>query len=161
MAFDSWQGAAEVLTQRLASAEPALIDLANRLGINSPEDTDRVLLIARIEDAVSRVTGHNAPRACTPRQLALLTGLGIRTTTTATQREADAMINVAIARERLDALLALRPERGDQLVRTRARWSDDVGEIVEVSSIDRLGHIWVKGAGGYPTRPQDLCRRPS
>ena len=33
-----------------------------------------------------------------------------------------------------------------------------VGEIVRVTSIDRLGAVWVKGAGGYQSLPQDLTR---
>lgn len=160
VAFESWEEAADALAGRLAPAEPALLALAASLGVDNSKGTHRLLVVARIEDAVAAVTGHNPPPASTHRQVELLTSLGIQPTPGMTRREADATIQIAIVKERLEALRTLRPARGDRLVRIGPS-SGDVGEINEVSSVDRLGHVWVKGASGHPARPQDLRRPPS
>ncbi len=158
--FESWEEAADALSGRLGPPEPALLALASSLGLANYSDTDRLLLVARIEDAVAALTSHKPPRPSTSGQVELLSSLGIQPPAVLTRREADATIQMAIVRERLQALRELRPVRGDRLVRAHSS-SGDAGEIVEVSSIDRLGQVWVKGAGGYPTRPQDLRRPPS
>lgn len=141
--------------------EPELLALASAVGIKDPEHSDRLLLVARIEDAIATVTGHNPPKQASQPQMELLRELGCLRVTGLTRREAGATIRVGIAKERLNGLLELRPIRGDRLVCTRARGSTGIGEIVEVSSIDRHGQVWTKQAHGYPARPQDLCRPPS
>lgn len=154
MAFHSWRDAAEAIAAELSSPERELLDLAVSLGVQVSRNEQRALVVARIEDAVSELTRNRLRRPATTAQRSLLAALSVPLSGAESVREADALIRTGIANERLDALRVLQPERGDKLVRKVGR----PGEVVEVSSIDRLGQIWMKGAGGYPTRPQDLSR---
>lgn len=158
MAYPSWRPAAELLAADLRPAAGALLTLAEAVGVDVRHGDSRLVVAARVDDYVSAVTRRTPPRRCTAPQRALLESLGIAPATSVTTREADAFIREAISEQRLVALRAVRPERGDRLVRTVDGARNRTGEIVEVSSVDRLGHVWVKGAAGYPTRPQDLRR---
>lgn len=158
--FDSWHGAANGLADLVALPETALITLASQLGVATAGGVERLVMIAKIEDAVATVTERVRPPQSTARQNQLLSSLGVATDHSLSCREADATIRIAIARERLRALYSLRPERGDRLVFVRASGHFEIGEIIEVSSIDRLGQIWAKGAGGFRALPQDLQRLP-
>lgn len=116
-----------------------------------------LVLVARIEDTVATVTQHNPPLPSTPRQQALLAELQVGAAERS-RREADALIRLEIGKQRLQALRALRPFRGDKLVFVRSRGRFGAGEVIEVSSIDRLGQVWAKDARGHPAWPQDLQR---
>lgn len=159
MAYKSWAEAVEALKESTKEAGDDLRHLAATLGIESRAGENGLGLTARIEDAVAAVTRNNPPRPATARQVLLLKELRVRSVP-ATVREADALIRTAIADERREALEALRPVRGDRLALgvSQGRVSQLDGQTVEVSSIDRLGQVWTKGAGGHPVLPQHLVR---
>jgi hypothetical protein len=150
--FDKAQ---EHLTAKLQPATVELLALAEAVGCTSPAHTPTLLALAQIEDVIASVSGHKPPAPRTNAQLRLLQDLGVRGAEEHTRRTADALIQLAIARERLAALQTLRPQRGDRLFRK------DTGEIVTVTSIDATGSVWVKGAAGHPTLPQTLARSRS
>ena len=159
MAYKRWVEAVEALKESTKEAGDDLCHLAATLGIESRVGENSLMLTARIEDAVSAVTGNNPPRPATARQVLLLEELRVRSIPS-TVREADALIRTAIADERREALEALRPVKGDRLVLgvSQGRIPRLDGRTVEVSSIDRLGQVWTKGAGGRPVLPQHLVR---
>ena len=158
VAYNSWEEPAALVARQLDPGEPSLVSLGAMLGVAAPGALDRMLLVARIEDAVSAVTNTYPPRPRTGPQAELLKSLGHVDRHELTFREADATIRLLIARERLRALERLRPVRGDTLVRVNDRWPSRVGELVEVTSIDRMGRIWTRHANGYPALPQHLMR---
>ena len=157
MSYKSWVEPAVLLEQQLAPVDQELAELAVKLGIEPAASHVRVLLVARIEDAVSAVTGMRAPRPCTSAQAELLLSLGHHRDDL-TVREADALIRVAIVQERLKALGDLQPMRGDVLFFKRGPFPKRAMGPVTVSSIDRFGQVWVERAGGSRMLPQDLTR---
>ena len=149
MSFQNWEEPVRLLQESIGPPESELVEVAAALGVVSNDAPTRLLLVARLEDALSARTGNQPPRSPSVAQRALLKGLGA-SANPETAREADALIRVGIATERIDALRNLQPRRGDRLVRADSDRTWRVGEIVRVTSIDRLGAVWVKGAGGYP-----------
>jgi hypothetical protein len=129
--------------------------LAAAVGCTSSTDTPSLLAVALIDDLVASVSGLRPPSPRTEAQQQLLAELGVPDSDERTRRTADALIQLAIARERLAALETLQPRRGDRLLRK------DTGEIVTVTSIDATGCVWIKGAAGHPTLPQILARGQS
>ena len=159
MAFHSWQEPVALLEASVGPPEPALVDLSKSLGLRPSVGETRLALVARIQDAVASVTGVRPPRPRTQAQSYLLNSLGADAGRASTVREADALIRISIARERIDALRRLRPTRGDRIIRVASpRGPDRTGEIIEITSIDRLGQLWSKAAGGHPTLPQHVVR---
>lgn len=158
MAFNSWEEPARLLAAQVGDADPDLRALAALINVHVLDGSERLLVAAQVEDAVSAVTGNSPPRPCTARQAGFLASLGVKCAGDLTHRQADASIRAAIADERLRALRTLQPVRGDRLVRVGGHPAGYQGEIVEVSSIDRLGRIWGKRAGGRPILPQHLLR---
>lgn len=135
-----------------------MVETAIALGIDPGPADCRLQLVAQLEDALSALTGNWPPRPASQRQIELLAELGVADVAD-TRRVASARIEAAINAIRLQALRTLKPRRGDRLVRTGSDPRQRHGEIVTVSSIDRRGAVWVRGAGGYPTWPQHLVRR--
>ena len=160
MAYPSWEEPVRLLDQSLEPPEAHLREVADALGAYLDDNPSRALLVARLEDALSAKTGKQPPKSASPHQVRLLARSDIRGASH-TAREADALIRCLIARERIDALRSLRPRRGDQLVRLDCDQPSRIGEVVSVTSIDRLGSVWVAEAGGYPSRPQHLARLPT
>lgn len=159
MAFHSWEEAAALLVASVGPPETELVTLGQSLGLRPAAGETRLTLVARIEDAVSAVTGVLPPRLRTQPQTDLLNSLDADVERASTVREADALIRVSIARERAAALRRLRPVRGDRVIRiASSRAFDRTGEITEITSIDRLGQLWTKACGGYPTLPQHVMR---
>ena len=157
MSFHGWEEPVRLLQESIGPPEPQLVEVAAALRVVSNDALTRLLLVARLEDAFSAKTGNQPPRSPSAAQRALLKGLGV-SVNPETTREADALIRAGIASKRIDALRNLQPRRGDRLVRANSDRAWRVGEIVRVTSIDRLGAVWVKGAGGYPSLPQHLTR---
>ena len=157
MAYRSWAEPVRLLRESIGEPGTRLRAVGSALEV--PFESNRLLYSAMLEDALSILTGNREPRPATERQLRFLSELGVESGDRITVRVADALIKTRIALERIEALEALRPARGDRLVRSDRDLRGRVGEIVEVTSVDRLGSVWIVGAGGYPTHPQDL-RRP-
>jgi len=159
IAYPSWEEPVRLLEDSLRPPEAELREVADALGAYLDDNPSRALLVARLEDGLSAKTGNQPPRPASPHQLELLEPSDIRGECR-TAREADALIRCMIARERIAALRSLRPRRGDQLVRMDCDRPFRVGEVVSVTSIDRLGAVWVVGAGGYPSWPPHLAHLP-
>ena len=159
IAYPSWEEPVRLLEESLQPPEAELREVADALGAYLGDDPCRALLAARLEDALSAKTGNQPPKPASPHQVELLAASDIRGDRH-TAREADAQIRCMIARERIAALRILRPRRGDRLVRMDCDRPFRVGEVVSVTSIDRLGSVWVVGAGGYASWPQHLARQP-
>ena len=159
MAYGSWQEAVRELMELTKAADDELLNLARLLRVTGDKNESRLMVIARVEDAIANVTRIEPPRQPTEPQLKLLVELGTDITPL-TVREASALIRYAIAHHRCTALEILKPIRGDQLILKPSSPITAYRERshVEVSSIDRNGNVWIRGSVGYPIRPQHLER---
>ena len=159
MAYRSWQEAIKDLTESTKTADYELLRLARSLKVTCDESDPRLIVIARIEDAVAGVTHVRPARPPTDAQLELLAELSADGDPL-TFREADALIRYTIACQRCVALEILQPVHGDQLVLKPSIPIAAYGRRthVEVSSVDKNGNVWIKGNGGYPIWPQHLAR---
>ena len=76
MAYRSWQEAVQELVELTKAADDESLDLARLLRVTNDESDPRLMVIARIEDAVACVTGIESPRQPTESQVKLLAELG-------------------------------------------------------------------------------------